>query len=127
MNGNEIVDKYPLATAVIIEWLFAEIVKSCEDPNIPEDFKQYVKHVGVSIDKVATIIDKNPRMMFDALDAQSIFCEIACAVHSFGVKVYSKTEMHPYFDNIPTRIEADRHAVELGFSILENQLTVTQE
>jgi hypothetical protein len=127
MTGEELLKKYPTATKAIIEFLTEELIESCKSTEIPEEYKAYVLERGIESSMVCAVIDRNPRLMFDALDAHGIFCEIACAVHSFGVKVYSKIEMHPYLENIPTRKEADRHAIELGFSILEKQLIVTQE
>jgi hypothetical protein len=125
MTGKELVEKYPVATAAIMVTLHEELVESCKSVDIPEDFKQYVLEKGVSMENVTAVIDRNPRLLFDAFDKESIFCEIVCAVHSFGVKVYSKTDMVPYVDNIATRAEADRLAIETSFKILENQLLTT--
>jgi hypothetical protein len=121
MKGLELLEKYPLAANVIKEWFLKSMIESFKDESVPEEFKQFMLDQGIEEEKVGTLIDLNPRMLFDVFDENEIF---------IGTNVTQKDAFHCTINNSLspggthyTRKEAELFAIEAAFEILENKLS----
>ena len=76
MKGLELLKKYSQSGEVVKEWLFNKMAESIEDSSVPEDFKKSMMEEAVTNERVAVLIDANPRMLFDVFDENDVFIEI---------------------------------------------------
>jgi DUF438 domain-containing protein len=73
MKTGELLEKHPLATEVIRTWFFDQMVASFADESVPEEFKEMMKQEGVTNERLATLIDVQPRTLFDVFDENNIY------------------------------------------------------
>ena len=74
MKAINLLEKYPEACKIIQKWFTKEFTKSMgEDDSVPEDFKEMVLQEGFTKERLAIIIDANPRSLFDVFDENEIF------------------------------------------------------
>jgi hypothetical protein len=129
MTGIELLEKYPRAASVIRNWLIMRMVEALQSDSIDEEFKNFMREQGIDNDKIAPMIDANPRMLLDVFDEHEVFIFI----HYMDVK--DNIEFFYSFRNInndsvklfKTRKEAELFAIEAAFEILEEQLTPKEE
>jgi esterase/lipase superfamily enzyme len=72
MTGLELLEKYPRAASVIKNWLLWKMVEALQNESIDEEFKQYMRDQGIENDKIAPMIDANPRMLLDVFDENDV-------------------------------------------------------
>ena len=121
MSGIEMLEKYPLAAEVVKGWILEQMLESFKDDSVPEDFKNYMREQGVENDKVAVMIDAQPRFLFDVFDANDIIIETIV----FPDKEFScKIGMQATTLSWKTRREAEAFSIDAAFEILENKLTL---
>jgi hypothetical protein len=124
MKTIELLEKHPLATEVIRTWFFDQMVASFADEAVPEEFKEMMKQEGVTNERLATLIDVQPRTLFDVFDENEVF------IFSHYMDVKDNVEFFHSFRNIDTnpvklfktRKEAELFAVEAAFNFLEERL-----
>jgi hypothetical protein len=75
MSGIELLEKYPLAAKVVNEWVMQQMLESFNDESVPEDFKNYMLQQGVDNDKLAVMIDAQPRFLFDVFDHNDVIIQ----------------------------------------------------
>jgi hypothetical protein len=120
MKTNELLEKYPLSTEVIRTWFFNQMIKSFADENVPEEFKEMMKQEGVSNERLSTLIDAQPRTLFDVFDENSIVIEtLLYPSEEFTIKIGNQATTNSW----KTRKEAELFAIEAAFEILEEKLT----
>ena len=126
MKAINLLEKYPEACKIIQKWFTKEFTKSMgEDDSVPEDFKEMVLQEGFTKERLAIIIDANPRSLFDVFDENEIF------IFSHYMDVKSNVEFFHTIkdiDNNPitlfkTRKESENHIISGAFSALEEQIT----
>lgn len=76
MNGLELLQKYPAAGELIKQWFLEKMLDGLNTDSLPDDFKEFVKQMGIDDERVGTIIDANPRNLFDILDDNNIYVQI---------------------------------------------------
>lgn len=125
MSGIEVLEKHPLAAKVVKDYLLEKMLESFKDETVPEEFKEMMRKEGVENDKVAALIDANPRFLFDVFDDNEIVVETHLYPNNeFTIKIGNQATTNSW----KTRKEADAFAVETAFELLENKLTpVTEE
>lgn len=124
MKGLELLEKYPLAASVIRNWFIGKMVEQLRDESIDEEFKQYMRDQGVDNERMGTLIDLNPRMLFDVFDENKVFIEIFLYPDdTFTCKIGNQATT----DSWSTRKEAEAFGAEVAFEILEKQLTPKEE
>jgi hypothetical protein len=124
MKGLELLEKYPAAANVIKEWFLKSMIESFKDETVPEEFKQFMLEQGIEDDKVGTLIDVNPRTLFDVFDENDIVIEtLLYPSKEFTVVIGRQATTNSW----KTRKEAELFAVEAAFEILENQLSPKEE
>ena len=122
MKTNELLEKHPLATEVVRTWFFNEMVKSFADENVPEEFKEMMKQEGVTNERLAVLIDVQPRTLFDVFDENKLLIEILYTkdLNSFHYNII--TENIDYDNIFIKRKKEEQHAIEKAFELLEERL-----
>jgi hypothetical protein len=134
MTGLELIEKYPLAAKVIKDWFLTQMIESLNNESIDEEFKNFMREQGVEDDKMGTLIELNPRMLFDVFDDNNIRIHIVVGSdvsadnYSFhiasGIEKKTRSEVVKDLKNdFKTRKEAELKSIEYAFEILENKLT----
>ena len=120
MTGLELLEKHPLSATLIREWFLEKMIESLQAENISEEFKEMMRESGIDDEKIATLIDVNPRMLLDVFDDNLIFIEIFLYPHNtFSCKIGKQGTTSSW----KTRKEAELIAVDIAFDILEEGLT----
>ena len=120
MTGLELLESYDKAAIVIKQYFLNVMLESLKDENLPENFKDYVRESGIDNDKVAVMIDAQPRGLFDVFDANKIYVGITPNPLVGGMEF--KYTIDDLSGEAPTRKEVERIAVEKAFEILNNKL-----
>ena len=120
MKGLELIQKYPLAAKVIKDWFLERMITSLNDESIDQDFKDYILEQGLENEKMAILIDANPRMLFDVFDENDIVIENSLYPDgTFTIKIGNQATTQSW----KKRKEAELFAIEAAFEILENKLS----
>jgi len=126
MKAISLLEKYPEACKIIQKWFTKEFTKSMgEDDSVPEDFKEMVLQEGFTKERLAVIIDANPRSLFDVFDENKLYIhiepfsdELEKELLSFGYRMlfeeYSTNNM-----DFKSRKEAEFSAIQKAFKILD--------
>jgi hypothetical protein len=119
MIDLEFLKQYPLSTIVIRDWFHERMIESFKDPEIAEEFKEFVLEQGMEVDKIAFLINSNPRMLFDIFDANDIIIETSLYPNGeFTIKIGNQATTNSW----KTRKEAELFGVEAAFELLEEKL-----
>jgi acetyl-CoA acetyltransferase len=118
MKTEELLEKHPLATEVIRTWFFDQMVASFADEAVPEEFKEMMKQEGVTNERLATLIDVQPRTLFDVFDENEIYISVFHTPNTFMVSI-NQSDLGVKYN---TRREAEITAIEKAFEILETKL-----
>jgi hypothetical protein len=94
------------------------MLDSLSDVNVPDDFKEFVKAQDLENEKIATMINASPRMLFDVFDDHKVYIQINVGPN-FS---YSINQGDLISGSWETRIEAEKAAIEQAFTILEAKL-----
>jgi hypothetical protein len=120
MIDLEFLKQYPLSTIVIKDWFHQRMIESFKDPEIAEEFKEFVLEQGMEIDKLAFLINSNPRMLFDVFDENDIVIETLLYPNGeFTIKIGNEATTKSW----KTRKEAEHFAVEAAIELLDKKLT----
>jgi hypothetical protein len=120
MKAIDLLEKYTLSAELVRNWFIQKMIESVRgDETVPEDFKNFMLEQGIENDKIAIMIDANPRMLFDVFDENDVI--IIIKYHdNFGFTwAVEETDEQSFYK---TRKEAELFAVEAAFDILENKL-----
>lgn len=124
MNSKELLEKYPKAAEAVIKYYSEQFLKSIENANIDEEFKEFYKAQHIDNEYVAEFIEGNPRGTFDVFDANNIYIilhiytEEPPTEFAFNI-AYDEKDHHEMYS---TRKEAEQAAVERAFEILNEKL-----
>lgn len=125
MKGINLLQKYPESAKIIRAWFLEKMIESLQTSDVPDEFKDMMRQTGIEDDKLAIMIDANPRMLWDVFDENKVF------IFSHYMDVKDNVEFFHTFRNIDTnpvklfktRKEAELFAIEKAFEILEEKLT----
>jgi hypothetical protein len=120
MKGLELLETYPLSAEVVRASFMQKMIQSVKgDDAVPEDFKNFMIEQGIENDKMAIMIDANPRMLFDVFDENDIVIEtLLYPSKEFTIKIGNQATTNSW----KTRKEAELFAIDAAFEMLENQL-----
>ena len=121
MSGIELLQKYPLAANVIKAWVMEQMLESFKDESVPQEFKDYMREQGVEDDKVAVMIDAQPRFLFDVFDTNDVI--IQTLLHPDKTFTCIIGEENPSQVFSKTRKEAEKAAINVAFETLDKKLT----
>ena len=130
MKGLDLLESHPASTEIIRAWFMERMIESLQDENVPDEFKNFMREQGIQNDKLATMIDANPRMLFDVFDENGIIIYFMIFSSPEGVKFsgaihigHDEVKPNPIGKQCNTRKEAELFAIEAAFEILETKLT----
>jgi hypothetical protein len=124
MEGITLLEKYPFAAKVMKDWFLERMITSLNDESIDQDFKDYILKQGLENEKMAILIDANPRMLFDVFDENDIVIEtLLYPSKEFTVIIGRQATTNSW----KTRKESELFAIEAAFEILENKLSLKEE
>ena len=126
MKGIDLLQKHTASAVVIRAWFLEKMIESLQTSDVPDEFKNMMRETGIEDDKLAIMIDANPRMLLDVFDDNDVIIQII-PIKEDKVKYLSRVDefetaydfTRPYF----TRKEAELFAIEAAFEILENKLS----
>jgi hypothetical protein len=120
MKAIDLLEKHPLSTELVRAWFMQRMIDSIKGDNeVPEDFKNFMLEQGIEDDKMAVMIDANPRMLLDVFDQNDIVIEtFLYPSGEFTIKIANQATTNSW----KTRKEAETFAIEAAFDILENKL-----
>lgn len=117
---HNLLKKYPYATEAVSNWFMEKMIESFKDENVPNDFKDFMRQQGISNDRVAQMIQGNPRVLFDVFDDNQVIINILCIYKGFTWSIEDVKSVEVY----PSRKEAEYAAVERAFQILDEKLNI---
>jgi hypothetical protein len=91
--------------------------------NIPDDFKEHVRNIGIDDDKIAKMVGDAPRSMFDVFDDNGLFINITFD-HTDRVFRWS-VDGEVDSQNYVLRKAAEQDAVAEAFKLLNDKLCQT--
>jgi hypothetical protein len=129
MTSKEIFDANPKAASLIHDYYLNRMLDALEDGTFPPEFKEFAKEKGVPIENIITMLEVNPRQLFDVFDEYNIFIDITpnfdgTFIRSLLVGNESITSSIQKFN---TRKEADVAAVIDAITMLEKKLNSLEE
>jgi hypothetical protein len=119
MKGLDLLESHPASTEIIRAWFMGRMIESLQDENVPDEFKNFMREQGIQNDKLATMIDVNPRMLLDVFDENDIFISINITDRKFTYRIDNVINPTEY----STRKECELISITRAFEILENKLT----
>jgi hypothetical protein len=119
MSGLELLQKHPITAELIRTWFLRQMFESFKDQDVPTEFKDFMREQGVDNDKVAKMIDINPRMLLDVFDENDVVIETSLYPNGeFTIKIGNEATTNSW----KTRKEAELFAIDAAFQILEDRL-----
>ncbi len=136
MTTEELLENYPLATEVVRKWFFNQMITSMENESVPEEFKQAMMAEAVTNERLATLIDVQPRTLFDVFDQNNIRIHIVVgsdvSTDNYSFHIASDVKKKDasqgvsvigLINDFKTRKETETKAIEYAFELLEIKLT----
>ncbi len=120
----ELLQKYPEAGKVVKDHFLSRMLENLNDDNIPDDFKEHVRAMGIEDEKVASMVGSAPRSMFDVFDDNGLFINIVFdnERNLFTWSINGQTNSQNYI----FRKAAEQEAVAEAFKLLNEKLCQTQ-
>ena len=119
MKGIDLLQKHTASAVVIRAWFLEKMIESLQTSDVPDDFKNMMRETGIEDDKLAIMIDANPRMLLDVFDENDIYISVLYTPSIFMVSI-NQNDLGSRFN---TRKQAELDAIEAAFEILENKLS----
>jgi hypothetical protein len=119
MKAIEILEKNPESAKLIIKWFFNKMIESLNVGSVDEEFRNFMREQALDNDKIATMIDANPRMLFDVFDENDVIIIIKYHANFGFTWAVEEADDQSFYK---TRKEAELSAIEVAFDILENKL-----
>lgn len=123
MKGIDLLNKYTASAEIIREWFLEKMIESLQTTDVPDDFKNMMKQTGIENDKLAIMIDANPRMLIDVFLENNIQIGINPLTESrnFEGSVYLNFEKIKSIENEVYK-ELEKEIITICFEKLENIL-----
>lgn len=116
---EQLLVKYPAAKKVVHDYYLEKMMNSLEKNNLPEEFEQFVKDVGITDDNLIGMLSGNPRSLFDVFDDNSILIAVnPINFNEWCVQINFKD----YDNRFSSRLEAEKYAIREAFEKLESKL-----
>lgn len=118
MKAQELLNENPFAKAVIKEWFLEQMLENIQDDKVPEDFKKLVRMKGVEDEHICSLIDVNPRSLFDVLDRNDVIVIINYHENSGWIWLVNGV----LSENKGSRREAELEGIFKGVIVLNKRL-----
>ena len=119
MRGIELLESHPFCRTAIYNWYVSKFIENLRQADVPEEYKERLSEIQIDDEQLATLVDNNPRSLFDLFDENNIFIDIDYFEGSFWWKVGNGINVKNYTN----RISAERDAIIEAFKILEDVST----
>jgi len=120
MKSIKLLQEYSKTTEVIRTWFMEKMIQSInEAEDVPDEFKEFMRQQGIEDDRLAAMIDAQPRSLFDVFDANGIIINVFHVVGKFHAHIKdndAETEA-------TNRKDAEESIIQHAFRILEEKLT----
>jgi len=124
MNGLELLEQNPESAKLICSYYLEKMLESLNDNSLPEDFKDHIRNQGIDNGKIGSIIESNPRNLFDFFDNHNMYINVTSfSDGSFSYSIIADIGTSGTSKVYKTRKEADRNVVETAIKQLELTLT----
>ena len=124
MKAIELLEQNPESAKLICSYYLEIMIESLKDEGLPEDFKESIREQGIDNEKIGTILDVNPRNLFDFFDSHNMYITVTCfSDGSFSYSIIADIGTSGTSEVYKTRKEADKNAVETAIKQLELTLT----
>ena len=120
----ELLKSYPEAAKVVKSYYLEIMLETLNENSLPENFKEYVREMGIDDDRLSKMLSGSPRSMFDVFDDSGVFINITFD-HEFRTFTYS-VDGEVDSQNYLFRKAAEQAAVAEAFRILNARLCQTQ-
>lgn len=118
MNSKELLETYPKAAEVVVEFYKQKFMQGATD-QIKEIFGEYVPDT----DTIAALMNASPRALFEVFDENGFYINIMPYPDgTFTYQVIGDSGEVGTITSYPTRIEADKNAIEAVFLMLNEKL-----
>ncbi len=115
---KQMIEDNPLATEVVRDWFIQKMEDSLRGQELPEDFKQIMRKQGFPNEKLVKLFESTPRVLFDVFDDNGVIINV---LHSDAVFVWDVNNVKSIY-TYSSRKEAETHAVQRAFQILQEKL-----
>lgn len=125
MTGLELLEKNPNVAKLICNYYLEIMLESLKNEALPDDFKDSIREQGIDNEKIAAIIDGNPRNLLEFFDERGIFINVTRYIANDGIS-YSILDNNSSVKSprvFHTRKEADKEGLELAVALLEEAIT----
>lgn len=117
----ELLEKYPKAAKKVRDYYLEQLIKSLKDESLPDEFKKHVRQQGINNERVAKMIQGQPRALFDVFDENEIYIVIN-KDSTFIKPKFSYNVLLDDKNKFDSRKEAEHAAIKEAFEVLENKL-----
>lgn len=123
----ELLNNNPYATEAVTSYYLEVMLQSINDESVPDNFKEFVREMGLEKERLVKIIEGSPRNLFDVFDENSLFIETMYMEGAFHYTINDGDGVilanpQPY----NTRKECDRAVIEQAFILLNDKLCPKQ-
>lgn len=131
MTTLELLETYPKAAQVVNTWFLEKMLESIKTSSVPEEFKEIARQQGIDNDRIASIVEGNPRSLFNVFDENQIYINIDVFVNTdksakFNWSINLGNAEGHYRKNASElyqlRTEAEKDAVIKAFEMLNEKL-----
>lgn len=124
---NNLLETYVVAAEIIRNWFVEKMIDSLNTDKVPEDFKEHMRKTSIDNDKLSTILNSNPRTLFDIFDSYGLYINIYAipledVSVEFSYKILPRDAKITALTRYSNRINAEKVAVADAFELLNNKL-----
>lgn len=121
---TELLQSYPEAAKVVKAYYLEIMLGTLNDDSLPENFKEYVREMGIDDEKISKMLSGSSRSMFDVFDDNGVFINITFdhEYRTFTYSVDGEVDSETYL----FRKAAEQAAVAEAFKILNARLCQIQ-
>jgi len=125
MKGIELLEQNPETAKLICSYYLEILLESLNDDSLPEDFKDHVRSQGIDNVKIASILESNPRNLFDFFDHHNMYINVTTFPDTlfFTYSIMNEIATSGSNNVYRTRKEAESGAIEQAIKQLESLLT----
>lgn len=114
MKTLEFLQEHPVATKIIKDHYVKMLEESlAENPNLPENFREFLHERGIDDNEIVAMIDGNPRVLVDVFDNNDVY---ACLDMQF---VNGKPQFGINIDGVISEVKFDNRKDAEQYMITE--------
>ncbi len=120
----ELLQNYPEAAKVVKAYYLEIMLDTLNDDSLPENFKEYVREMGIDDEKISKMLNGSSRSMFDVFDHNAIYINVTFDNEDrlFRYSVNGEVDSMNYTH----RKAAEQAAVAEAFKLLNEKLCQIQ-